>query len=128
MFVAAAVTFVHFAAAEPTLVPGVDLVWRAPPGCPDAAAVARMVGALVRRPPAIGRESPRVRAVVSRFASGRWELRLDLHARLSSALARTTISRLVPSWRRRKIGRQKLSENSRRRETASTGSARPCSR
>lgn len=68
-------------AEEPALVPGVDLVWRAPPGCPDAAAIADMVTALLHRPRAPGPDPPRVRAVVSRVTRGRWELRLDLISR-----------------------------------------------
>jgi hypothetical protein len=78
---AATLAIVGLHAGEPAIVPGVDLDWRAPPGCPDAAAIAGMVNSLLHRSPAPGPDPPRVRAVVSRVAAGRWKLRLDVYAR-----------------------------------------------
>ncbi|MEZ4448691.1 MAG: hypothetical protein R3B09_04360 [Nannocystaceae bacterium] len=85
MFLAAVLAAARLhAAAAPSPLVDVDLVWRAPPGCPDAAAITDMVAAMLPRPPVRGPDAPRVRALVSR-ARGRWALRLDLRSRRGHA-------------------------------------------
>lgn len=63
--------------AGPATVPTLDLAWRAPAECPDAAAVTAMVSALLRRPADL--DTTVARAAVTHDASG-WRLGLDLHA------------------------------------------------
>lgn len=76
----AALVLVHrLLAPEPAAVPAVDLTWRAPAGCPDAAVVTSMVAGLVRGPTEPEPDLPVARATVTRHGSG-WQVRLDLQA------------------------------------------------